>query len=70
MKGFIEVERRSDKFKGKELLAVASIVSVYDSDIMLNAIEDNGYTQSNYVVPTKHTYEEIKQKIAEAIGNE
>lgn len=68
MKGFIEVERKDGK--GKELLAVVSIVSVYSSDIMLNAVCDNGYTQNCYVVPTTHTYEEIKQKIAEAINNE
>ena len=72
MKGFIEVKRR-DKCK-RELLATARIVTIYEqeyySDIVLDTTINNGCTQNCYVIPTEHTYEQIKQKIAEAIGNE
>lgn len=68
MKGFIEVKRR-DKYK-RELVAVARIVTVYEqeyySDIVLDTKIDNGCTQNCYVIPTDQTYEQIKQKIAEA----
>lgn len=68
MKGFIEIERKDTK--SKELLCISHIVSVQASDIMLNAVLDNGYTQNCYIVSTGHTYEELKQKIAEATSNE
>lgn len=68
MKDFIEIERK-DK-KGKELLGVAHIVSVQASDIMLNAVLNNGYTQNCYIVPTIHTYEEILNKIDKAVKGE
>lgn len=68
MKGFIEIERKDKKIK--ELLGVAHIVSVQASDIMLNAVCDNGYTQNCYIVPTTHTYEKIVDKIDKAVKGE
>ena len=54
MKGFIEVE--SDW--GIELLNVNQIIAVCKNQIRI---------KDDKIVITKHTYEEIKQKIAEAI---
>lgn len=68
MRGFIEIERKVTKTK--ELLAIDHIVSVQASDIMLTATYDNGYTKNCYIIQTSHSYEEIKQKIEEAISNE
>ena len=64
MKGFIEVESK----EGVELLNVTQIISVCANCIVVKAICDDGYVQGNVIVRTNHTYDEIKQKIAEAIN--
>lgn len=66
MKGFIEVESGN----GIEIINVAHIIGACESQIRISAICDDGYTRHSIIVHTKHTYEEIKQKIAEAIDNE
>lgn len=65
MKGFIEVTNSDNKTK--ELIRVDSIVGVMGSGIMTIAITDDGYTRRSYVAKTCHTYEELKQKIEEAL---
>ena len=66
MKGFIEVESADEI----EIINVAHIIGACKSQIRISAICDDGYTRHSIIIHTNHTYEEIKQKIAEAIGNE
>ena len=65
MKGFIEVTHTNNKTK--ELIRVDSIVGILGGDIMTTGITDSGYARSSYVVKTIHIYEELKQKIEEAV---
>lgn len=63
MKGFIEVMAKDGR---KRLLNINRIEEVINSTIYLDVINPDAFEQDH--VECKESYEEIKAKIAEAVG--